>query len=987
MSRFGKDVDKFVATLLASQKQAHAQNVADQHADELSQFYKARQGLYEAKAASLRPMDPEAMSAWISSHRGGGAGASGGSIGGDVPVKDIYSAFLGVKKSDGTALSPAQAKALTAEVGRETGFAAKNLYGTHTDAANGKTNFGFLSFQKDRLDSAKKYLADQGLIDSKTGNAIPGAKTNQAFAQFIVNDIENGKGYGLTREKFLDNPNVSPVEAAQVLGKNYIGWRIDDPKYRDAGINRLQSTYAQLDKELRPDATPRTQPTAAPPPRFVENKYNPIQTDAPTAALPRTAFDLVQPDLTPDKAQETASALPTADAPLPPRRPNIGPAIAESAPSSWAPPQEIQAKAIAEKEAADAAAQQAAEEDARRAKITEGWKSPQAALEDTNLYGDEELAAKGGLIGAAKTSHPYHRIVGEALNHIQDSYGLRASGGGAIDPEYDQSIARFHANSNSVSPQMMDALLNHVNPHGDLPDATTSAIHHAYNYYAKTGNHKVARAVAGGLMEAARGRSMSAGQRALQAHQARDYPAAARNVIAAYNEIPDGHTFTGEVNHAGFGSGVIANTHDNTPVQHIPFNPEVIGHAANTLASGSGFYPHMARYVHAASGGMIINKYEGAGLVDGLAASEDEPTAAIGSADYDPYDSSTTPISDRIAVLDDANGALTTPTQAALPSENLDISGVNTIPYHPQMNAAQRKEIDAINKQMIDEYKMNKRQEQAKERIGIRQEASKEAVDQRRNQAMHTSRMKDDSEYAFRNYNADLIDAYKKAEGVDKLTAASDLMDARYNHEAGSIKTTAKERDPEQVRAIIDDTWNNKLNNLAEQSKDVRRADGTPMTDVTKRTYYNFDGLPGAKRRFMDVAYNVVPMNDARHSPETVMSAIHDMAFKKFKDGEGPEIDDKTGKVKYDGISLTLNSEQYNALRKLRSDALLFDKNVSEQNKVKRQQAIDVSQNHQNASSMVPTTLSPDQQYAVKYGLNPNTNPDEVDRQRQWGAL
>lgn len=141
-----------------------------------------------------------------------------------VPISDIYNAFRGAGFSD------AQARALAAETGRETGLQSSFLYGTHSDPANRATNFGLMSFQGNRRANVLDFLRQAGRVNEK-GEVIPGPETLLAQAQFVRREMETVPEYARTREQFLANPNVDPETAAAVLGRNYIRWRFDDPRY------------------------------------------------------------------------------------------------------------------------------------------------------------------------------------------------------------------------------------------------------------------------------------------------------------------------------------------------------------------------------------------------------------------------------------------------------------------------------------------------------------------------------------------------------------------------------------------------------------------------------------------------------------------------------------------------------------------------------------------------------------------------------------
>jgi hypothetical protein len=170
----------------------------------------------------------------------------------------------------GAGFSDPQARALAAETGRETGFAQRYLYGTHSDPANRATNFGLMSFQGPRRASILDYLQQQGRVNEQ-GQVLPGPETLLAQAKFIRNEIETNPEYARTKQQFLANPNIDPEAAAEVLGRNYIRWRYDDPKYASHHQTR-RSYLAQIPQDASsmspispsPVSGAATTPAAAP---------------------------------------------------------------------------------------------------------------------------------------------------------------------------------------------------------------------------------------------------------------------------------------------------------------------------------------------------------------------------------------------------------------------------------------------------------------------------------------------------------------------------------------------------------------------------------------------------------------------------------------------------------------------------------------------------------------------------------------------------
>lgn len=154
-------------------------------------------------------------------------------------AKMVFDSFKAAGFSD------AQAKALTAEINREGGFNPAFLFGTHTDAANKATNVGMLSWQGDRANRLMSFMADRGLIDP-SGRITPGQDALNAQAEYLRWEMENDPSYTRTRETFLANPEIDPETAHEILGKNFIRWRIDDPAYRGSGFDRIYEGYDLL---------------------------------------------------------------------------------------------------------------------------------------------------------------------------------------------------------------------------------------------------------------------------------------------------------------------------------------------------------------------------------------------------------------------------------------------------------------------------------------------------------------------------------------------------------------------------------------------------------------------------------------------------------------------------------------------------------------------------------------------------------------------
>lgn len=131
----------------------------------------------------------------------------------------VYQAFTKTGQ-----LSDSQARYFTSEVGRESSFLDKNLFGSHVDKNNQYTNTGIISWQKDRSKSLMSYLKAKGVIDEK-GNIKQTQEALDAQAEFLVNELFSQKGYGSSKQALLKNAGYSDLQ--QIIGKNFIKWDID----------------------------------------------------------------------------------------------------------------------------------------------------------------------------------------------------------------------------------------------------------------------------------------------------------------------------------------------------------------------------------------------------------------------------------------------------------------------------------------------------------------------------------------------------------------------------------------------------------------------------------------------------------------------------------------------------------------------------------------------------------------------------------------
>lgn len=133
-------------------------------------------------------------------------------------------------------LSDNQARILAAEVGRENGFQDKYLWGYHKDPKNNARNVGMISWQGTRGKAVEDALRSAGLLQN--GKIAKGQAALDVMAQYMMHEIRTDPKYAQTRKQFLENPDVDYATGTRVLGKNFIRWRYDDPRYASGHASR-----------------------------------------------------------------------------------------------------------------------------------------------------------------------------------------------------------------------------------------------------------------------------------------------------------------------------------------------------------------------------------------------------------------------------------------------------------------------------------------------------------------------------------------------------------------------------------------------------------------------------------------------------------------------------------------------------------------------------------------------------------------------------
>ncbi len=171
----------------------------------------------------------------------GGAGPSQNQMG-----QAVYTAFRNAGLSD------AQARVMTAEVGRENSWNANTIFGYHNDPHKG-VNLGMISWQGQRGRNLERELTRQGLM--RNGQMVRSQAALDAQARFLVDEMRHNKHGGSQAgnaavQRFLANPDIDAQTGMDDIGRHFIRWRIDDARYRNAGLRNRGAYLARLNRML-----------------------------------------------------------------------------------------------------------------------------------------------------------------------------------------------------------------------------------------------------------------------------------------------------------------------------------------------------------------------------------------------------------------------------------------------------------------------------------------------------------------------------------------------------------------------------------------------------------------------------------------------------------------------------------------------------------------------------------------------------------------
>ena len=202
-------------------------------------------------------------------------------------------------------LNDNQARILGAEIGRENGFQSRYLWGYHSDPANKAKNIGLISWQGSRATALEKRLSQAGLL--KNGKMVQSQEALDVQAKFLVDEIKSNSAYAETRKKFLENPNVDYATGNRVLGRNFIRWAYDNPKYA-SGHKSRDKYYQQLGGVVAQGGTDTaTASNAAQLPQVQTPTVQPVDTTATSTTTSVTGTPLTSPQIDPFSHLQTAT--------------------------------------------------------------------------------------------------------------------------------------------------------------------------------------------------------------------------------------------------------------------------------------------------------------------------------------------------------------------------------------------------------------------------------------------------------------------------------------------------------------------------------------------------------------------------------------------------------------------------------------------------------------------------------------------------------
>ena len=623
----GRELKDFLAAFTALRKQS-----------EDARYHSILEDYY--KRLGKGGKDDPVGDAFTAGKNGVGTGGTGGSSAGGtgtIPVKVAYQSARDAGFSDN------QARALTAELGRENGLQSSLVYGSHVDPKNGATNVGALSWQGSRATGVLADLKEKGLLDDK-GNIkqTPEALTEQF--RFMKKEMQTDPAYAETKKQFLDNPNIDPEAAAPVLGKNYIRWRYDDPAYASHHQTR-KNFLADVDKEVpRADNdTPGGELANRPPAAIPSGKKG--------DAVPATVGDAGDSAL-PDSfvpPQQVAMNDTSPSNPVDPSAPPVGDqAIPDSTSSDYSLSAANGGMIQPVKHFLGGGPSDDDDEEEDDPAPTPGSRNQPPGLPGSRTAlpvggqgaatapTQDEGPAKDGLLGMA-----LHAGFGALKNIFGMSEANAAENTAVPAQQKAQGQRLFMSGMGAMNPQDYDEVMKSIDPNGQMDEhiRNIAGIKGVYEYYMKRGESAKASQAAASMIQYSRQVSAQYATAAEEAIKSGNYTKGADLLKKAYNQTPDGNTVDATVDASGHGLMTITDQKGKV-IGRQPFTPQAMLGAAVGMKDGSLYYNALVQTAGSNLGNQpsdaykdAVRRFYGTGTDDAAAppppppASDDKPAA------------------------------------------------------------------------------------------------------------------------------------------------------------------------------------------------------------------------------------------------------------------------------------------------------------------------------------------------------------------------
>ncbi len=187
--------------------------------------------------------------------------------------------------------------------------------------------------------------------------------------------------------------------------------------------------------------------------------------------------------------------------------------------------------------------------------------------------------------------------IGMGLKHLQTTFGLDGSAGGALpgNPTHASGVQRLASGEGAMSPEDYHAATSAVDPEGKLTEGmrATVGLKAMVDYYLDRGDPVAAGKVAAALLQRTRLMASEYGDRAVGSLHRGDTAGAVKEVVDGYNNsMPDGRVASARMNPDGSADTTISDA-TGRPIKQMRVTPQQLLAAAVGLKDGSEFWKQM----------------------------------------------------------------------------------------------------------------------------------------------------------------------------------------------------------------------------------------------------------------------------------------------------------------------------------------------------------------------------------------------------------